>query len=323
MSTPRGIAMGGVIDSVDQRTQLAGHNRLELLTFRLKGKQRFGINVFKVQEVLQCPTLTQIPHSHPVVRGVATMRGKTVPVMDLSLAIGAGAIGDPSKCFMIVTEYNRSTQGFLVGAVERIVNLNWEDILPPPKGSGKDSYLTAVTRIDNELVEIIDVEKVLAEVTQASTEVSKEVTDTVEASLSEQHILVVDDSSVARNQIKRTLDQLGLPCTLATNGREALNMLQKWAETHDERLDRLAMVLSDVEMPEMDGYTLTTEIRKDSRLQKLYVLLHTSLSGTFNLAMVQKVGADKFVPKFKPDELAGEVLERVRAFVRSRADAQP
>ncbi|MBI3771304.1 MAG: chemotaxis protein CheV [Gammaproteobacteria bacterium] len=312
--------MAGVIDSVDQRTQLAGHNRLELLTFRLRGKQRFGINVFKVQEVLQCPALTQIPHSHPVVRGVATMRGKTIPVMDLSMAIGAGAIGDTSKCFMIVTEYNRSTQAFLVGAVERIVNLNWEEILPPPKGSGKDSYLTAVTRIDNELVEIIDVEKVLAEVTQASTEVSKEVTDSVESSLSEQHILVVDDSSVARNQIKRTLDQLGLQCTLATNGREALKMLQEWAETQDERLDRLAMVLSDVEMPEMDGYTLTIEIRKDSRLQKLYVLLHTSLSGTFNLAMVQKVGADKFVPKFKPDELAGEVLQRVREFVQSRAN---
>lgn len=311
--------MAGVIESVDQRTQLAGHNRLELLTFRLRGKQRFGINVFKVQEVLQCPALTQIPHSHPVVRGVATMRGKTIPVMDLSMAIGAGTVEDTSKCFMIVTEYNRSTQAFLVGAVERIVNLNWEEILPPPKGSGKDSYLTAVTRIDNELVEIIDVEKVLSEVTQASTEVSKEVTDSVESELSAQHILVVDDSSVARNQIKRTLDQLGLQCTLATNGREALKMLQEWADTQDERLGRLAMVLSDVEMPEMDGYTLTIEIRKDSRLQKLYVLLHTSLSGTFNLAMVQKVGADKFVPKFKPDELAGEVLERVRAFTRERA----
>lgn len=312
--------MAGVIDSVDQRTQLAGHNRLELLTFRLKGKQRFGINVFKVQEVLQCPTLTQIPHSHAVVRGVATMRGKTIPVMDLSLAIGAGAIGDPSKCFMIVTEYNRSTQGFLVGAVERIVNLNWGDMLPPPKGSGKDSYLTAVTRLDNELVEIIDVEKVLAEVTQASTEVSREVADSAEESLSQQHIMVVDDSSVARNQIKRTLEQIGLQCTMAANGREALKMLKEWEDSNDGRLDRLAMVLSDIEMPEMDGYTLTTEIRKDARLQKLFILLHTSLSGTFNQAMVQKVGANKFVPKFKPDELAGEVLQRVREFVQSRAN---
>ena len=310
--------MASVMDSVDQRTQLAGHNRLELLLFRLSGRQRFGINVFKVQEVVQCPPLTQIPHSHPVVRGVATMRGKTIPVMDLSMAIGRQPVENTSKSFMIVTEYNRATQGFLVGGVERIVNLNWEDILPPPKGSGKDSYLTAVTKLDNELVEIIDVEKVMAEVNHSPTEVSEELTRNIEEKIRQQHVLVVDDSSVARNQVSRTLQQVGIECSLANNGREGLKTLKQWADNNDPKLEHLAMVLSDIEMPEMDGYTLTTEIRKDSRLNHLFVLLHTSLSGTFNNAMVQKVGANQFVPKFKPDELATSVLNRVKSFIEEK-----
>lgn len=310
--------MVSVMDSVNQRTQLAGHNRLELLTFRLTGRQRFGINVFKIQEIVQCPRLTQIPQSNSVVRGVATMRGKTIPVIDLSMAVGRARIEDTTGCFMIVAEYNRSIQGFLVGGVERIVNLNWGDVHPPPKGSGKNSYLTAVTQIDNELVEIIDVEKVLSEVTNAPTEVSKGIVDNVEEAIHQQHVLVVDDSSVARNQVKRTLDQLGIENTLANSGSQALKILKEWADSNDPRLERLAMVLSDIEMPDMDGYTLTTEIRRDPRLQHLYILLHTSLSGTFNNAMVERVGADKFVPKFKPDELASVVLERVGAFAQSK-----
>lgn len=310
--------MASVMDSVNQRTQLAGHNRLELLTFRLKGRQRYGINVFKIQEVVQCPPLTQIPHSEPVVRGVATMRGKTLPVIDLNMAVGGTPMENPSDCFMIVTEYNRSVQAFLVGGVERIVNLNWGDILPPPKGSGRESYLTAVTQLDNDLVEIIDVEKVLSEVTATSTEVSESITKDIADQVRLQHVLVVDDSSVARNQVRRTMEQIGVGCTLANNGKEALKVLHDWADSNDEKLEHLAMVLSDIEMPEMDGYTLTTELRKDPRFSKLFILLHTSLSGTFNNAMVERVGADQFVPKFKPDELAEAVVSRIREFAKSQ-----
>lgn len=310
--------MASVMHSVDQRTQLAGHNRLELLLFRLSGRQRFGINVFKIQEVVHCPPLTQIPHSHAVVRGVATMRGKTIPVIDLGMAIGRSPVEKLSNCFMVVAEYNRSTQGFLVGGVERIVNLNWEEILPPPKGSGKDSYLTAVTRFENELIEIIDVEKVLAEVCHPPTEVSQELAGNIEDKIRHQHVLVVDDSSVARNQVKRTLEQIGVGCTLADNGRGALKLLREWADNGDPKLAHLAVVVSDIEMPEMDGYTLTTEIRKDPRFTDLYVMLHTSLSGTFNNAMVVKVGANHFIPKFKPDELAQAVVDRITQFVEEK-----
>jgi len=306
--------MSSVLASVDQRTQLAGHNRLEILMFRLGTAQRFGINVFKIQEVIQCPPLTEVPHSHPVVRGIANMRGKTIPVLDLGMAIGAGA-ADPKEAFVIVTEFNRTVQGFLVRMVDRIVNMNWEQIMPPPKGAGKDNYLTAVTEIDGELVEIIDVEQVLSEVIRVEETVSAELLEEAHADdddiVERPHILVADDSMVARNQIKRTLDQLGIECTLATDGKKALNQLMTWLEEDPQRVERLTMVISDVEMPEMDGYTFTTKVREHPQLQHLYILLHTSLSGVFNNAMVEKVGANEFIAKFKPDLLAKSVLKQV------------
>jgi two-component system chemotaxis response regulator CheV len=305
-------SMAGVLDGVNQRTQLVGQNRLELLLFRLGGRQRFGINVFKVQEVIQCPALTRLPNAHPAVRGVANMRGKTIPVVDLGMAIGRPPVKDTAGAYIVIAEFNRSVQGFLVGAVERIVNLNWEAVLPPPKGAEKDSYMTAVTQVDKELVEIIDVEKVLAEVVGTSDMVSARLAENAESmAVAVRHVLVADDSMVARNQVKRALQQVGIETTLARDGREALKILKDWAEEGTPVGERVAMVISDIEMPEMDGYTLTTEIRKDPRLKDLYVLLHSSLSGVFNNAMVQKVGADRFLAKFSADELAGTVLGHI------------
>ena len=302
--------MAGILDGVDQRTQLVGQNRLELLLFTLGDRQRYGINVFKVQEVIHCPTLTAVPHAHPIVRGIANMRGRTIPVMDLARAIGKRPLPEGSDLFVIITEYNRSVQGFLVSAVDRIVNMNWEEILPPPKGMGKDNYLTAVTRVDEEIVEIIDVEKVLVDLMGVEMTVSDEVKPEA-APDRPVRVLVADDSSVALKQIKRTLDQLEIESILARNGREALDLLQDMVKDGAPLQDQLDLVISDIEMPEMDGYTLTTEIRKDERLRHIPVLLHTSLSGVFNLSMVEKVGADKFVPKFNADELAGEVVRLI------------
>ncbi len=305
--------MASMMEGVDQRTQLVGRNRLELLLFRLGSKQRFGINVFKVREVIQCPTLTRLPGAHTVVRGIANIRGRTIPVMDLGVAVGKPPLGDLSGCYVIIAEYNRTVQGFLVSGVDRIVNMNWEEIHPPPKGAGRGSYLTAVTQVDGELVEIIDVEKVLAEVTRPDEEVSAAVAEESQQVRQVPHeVLIVDDSSVARKQIQRTMDQVGITTVQAANGREALDLLKKIVADGVPIGDRLVMVISDIEMPEMDGYTLTTEIRRDPNLKDLYVLLHTSLSGVFNQPMVQKVGANHFIPKFSPDELAKAVLERVK-----------
>ncbi len=306
--------MAGVMDSVNQRTQLVGQNRLELLLFRLDGKQLYGINVFKVKEVLQCPKLTIMPKSSPVVRGVASIRGGTIPILDLSMATGKAPLSDLKNSFVIITEYNTKVQGFLVRSVERIVNMNWEEIHPPPKGAGRDHYLTAVTRLDQELVEIIDVEKILAEVAPTSEVISAGVIDVeTQSKAVTKHVLIVDDSSVARKQVMRCLQTVGVEVTALNDGREALGYLRKMVEEGRSPNQELLMLISDIEMPEMDGYTLTTEIRGDARMQGLHILLHTSLSGVFNQAMVKKVGADDFLAKFRPDELASRVVERINA----------
>ncbi len=304
--------MAGVLDSVNQRTQLVGKNRLELLMFRLRGRQMYGINVFKVKEVLQCPKLSSIPNSRSVVRGVAHIRGETIPIIDLSMSIGLPGIPqeDLATSFVIITEYNRKTQGFLVAGVDRIMNMNWEDILPPPKGAGKDVYLTAVTKIDDKLVEIIDVEKVLSEVSPLKEDVTEAVlsksADRVPGHLP---ILVVDDSSVARRQIERCLTAIGMEVVTKNDGKQAHEYLKDITRDGSKARDHLALIISDVEMPEMDGYTLVTRCKEDPALSEMFIMLHTSLSGVFNRAMVQKVGADDFMAKFSPDELAERVME--------------
>jgi len=305
--------MSGVMASVDQRTQLAGRNRLELLMFRLQGRQLYGINVFKVREVLQCPKLSTVPQSHPVVRGIANIRGQTISIMDLSLAIGGPQIDDMANAFVIISEYNRSVQGFLVREVDRIINLNWKDMQPPPAGAAGSSYLTAVTYVNEQMVEVIDVERVLSEVVGAKEHVSQDFLDQVEAGDFEAEknlILVSDDSLVARKQVTRTIENdLKMEAVTAKDGKEAIDLLKEWADNEDPRLQRLAMVISDIEMPEMDGYTFTTAVRADERLKHLYIILHTSMSGVFNQNMVDKVGANKFIAKFEPDLLAKAVLD--------------
>lgn len=304
--------MAGILDTVDQRTQLVGENRLELLMFRLAGRQLFAINVFKVQEVLQLPKLTLMPHRHRHVCGVINLRGKTLPVIDLSQAIGMRAVVPGPDSTIIVTEYNRSIQAFLVGSVDRIVNMNWEAILPPPSSAGRQHYLTAISKIDEHLVEIIDVEKVLAEIVPYNAQVSHDkLADPVLEQARGREVLLVDDSSVALAQLHETLSQLGIKMHIASDGLKALNMLKDWADAGHAMTDKLLMVFTDAEMPEMDGYRLTTEIRNDPRLRGLYVVLHTSLSGSFNESMVKKVGCDNFLSKFQPDKLVDVVRQRL------------
>jgi len=301
--------MSNVLDGINRRTQLVGKNRLELLMFRLEDGELYGINVFKVREVIRCPQLTTVHSAHAVVRGVANVRNRTLSILDLGLAIKGPPIQQDDESYVIITEFNRSIQGFLVQTVERIVNLKWEDIRLPPEGTDENSYINAVTNVDGELIQLIDVEHVLTEVIGEPEMVSSSITEglNLEEGLL-RHVLVVDDSRVARSQISKALAQIGVECTLHNDGRSALEQLKSWAQQDTPVSERIAMVISDIEMPEMDGYTLTSEIRRDPRLKDLYVLLHSSLSGIFNETMVKKVGADRFIPKFSADELVKELL---------------
>tara|TARA_Y100001956_G_scaffold17604_1_gene17179 strand:- start:83 stop:790 length:708 start_codon:yes stop_codon:yes gene_type:complete len=218
---------------------------------------------------------------------------------------------------VIITEYNRSVQGFMIGDVVSIVNTSWEDIQPPPKSIGKTNFLTAITQIDiqgkRELVEIIDVEKVLAEIIEYDVSISEEILDhEVVDHLKGRKVLIVDDSSTARKQIRDTLEQLGLHILECHNGAEALMLLKEWADLGKTVTDEILMMFTDAEMPEMDGYRLTAEVRADPRMADLFIALNTSLSGSFNQAMVEKVGCNRFISKFQPDMLVDVVQQRMR-----------
>lgn len=310
--------MSGILNTVDQRTNLVGENRLELLLFSLNSRQVFAINVFKVREVIKVPKTTKMPGSHPNITGVASLRGVSVPIIDLRQAIGFPPSREENpEQNLIITEYNRTVQGFLVGQVRNIINTAWTEIQPPPKSVGRSNYLTAITQIKEQdqthIVEIIDVEKVLAEIIDYDVSISEEILDPALAGeMVGRNVLIVDDSSTARNQIKGTLSQLGLNIIECNDGLEALNFLQGLCDQGKDINKELLMLITDAEMPEMDGYRLTYEVRNDPRMAELFITLNTSLSGSFNEAMVQKVGCNRFISKFQPDLLVEAVQDRMR-----------
>ncbi|MCK9529718.1 MAG: chemotaxis protein [Gammaproteobacteria bacterium] len=284
----------------------SNRHRLELLLFRLAGTQRFALNVLKVKEVIPAPRLTRVPHAHSAVCGMAYLRGEPLTVIDLGRAVGRPAISGREGASVIVTEFNRSMQGFLVSGVDRIAICDWEDVLPPPAGTGVDNYITGVTRIDDQLVQVLDVERILSEVVQL--EVEDAVYGELRPIVQGHSILVVDDSSMARHQTAQTLDALGAEYLMARDGREALSMLRARLAQGKGGVD---MVISDIEMPEMDGYTLTREIRADAQLAGLYVLLHTSINGAINAELAHTSGANDVLTKFVPAELAKAVAKAV------------
>jgi len=318
--------MSKLLHSVNQRTQLAGENRLELLLFRLEDKQLYGINVFKVKKIITCPALTAMPHRHPIALGVANTMDGPLPILDLKMAIGHGNSERVRGKSVIVAEYNRKMQGFLVDKVEHIINLEWSDIHPPPRGVGNDHYLTAISKHQDEIIEIIDVEKIIAEIMPFNEQMDAPLSEALDSALNQKtesvdgeegkapnkNVIVVDDSVVARNQIKRCLEAAGFNCTLLKNGLEAYQFLENMTMEGKKPTDEFLLMISDIEMPEMDGYTLTRRVKENPEMKDLYILLHTSLSGVFNKAMVEKVGADNFLPKFDANEMANAVLERLK-----------
>lgn len=285
--------------------------RLELLLFQLDGTQVYGINVFKVREVVRHQPLTRISGAHPVVKGIVTVRDTTIPVIDLSAATGGPGLNEPEKGYIVVTEFNRSVHGFLIRRLERIVSTQWEQVQHLPEQLGRNAFVTAITMLENDrIVEILDVEKILDQVMPTATDVSRDLSRLV-GSVGSQRVLAVDDSSVARNQIARAMEQLGVDCLLFRDGVEAREALQQFLEDGVDVADEFALIICDIEMPRMDGYHLTEWIRSEPRLHDLYVLLHSSIDGAFNADLVRSTGANRFLQKYHPDELARAVLERI------------
>ncbi len=317
--------MSDLLKRVDERTKLAGTNKLEILLFTLGTdvasgrRETYGINVFKVREVMRTPAITRAPEMPPAVEGMVSLRGALIPVVSLAKFLSAFSPVETAAppSVMIVTEYNGQTQGFLVEAVDTILRLDWSAMRVPPSmlTAKLGGLVTAVSELgDGRLVMMLDVEKVLAETQQDDDSAMFRNLKPIQHK--DRTVFFADDSSIARRQITRTLDAMHVNHISAVNGKEAWNELQKIADYADAARqpvkDYVQLVLTDVEMPEMDGYMLTRKIKNDARFAGIPVLMHSSLSGRSNQQLGRSVGVDEYVPKFEPHRLA-ETVTRLLA----------
>jgi len=310
--------MSELLKNIDARTRLAGTNKLEILLFSLGKDMRtgrdevFGINVFKVREVMRTPDITSAPEMPDAVKGMVSLRGILVPVVDLADFIGMQV--DTPREIMIVTEYNGHTQGFLVESVDTILRLDWSRMRVPPEmlTAKLGGLVTAVTELQNgRLVMMLDVERILSDTANYDDDMAFSAIKPI--GRSDLAIIYADDSSVARGQIEKTLAALGIRGIAAMNGRQAWEELQRVASyaaaAGQPITDFVQLVLTDVEMPEMDGYILTKKIKSDPRFVDVPVIMHSSLSSISNQQLGRSVGVDEYCPKFEPQRLA-ETLGR-------------
>jgi len=290
-------------------SQKARADSLSLLLFTLRSGKLMAINLLKVSEIIPCPPLTRLPEAHPHVKGVATLRGNSLPVIDLSRAIGERPLADPNGGCLIVTDISRSKQGLHVQAVARIVHCKSTDIRPPPFGSGDKSFITGVTRIDDTLVQVLDIEKVIHTIAPVHHEhAPAQLSDEDATILKATNILVVDDSQVALQQSIYTLRGLGLEAHTARSAKDAIGVLLDLQGT-DQEID---VVVSDIEMSEMDGYAFTRTLRETPDFQHLYVLLHTSLDSAMNSEKAKAAGANAVLTKFSSPELTDCLIVAAR-----------
>jgi two-component system chemotaxis response regulator CheV len=305
--------MSELLKNIDARTKLAGTNKLEILMFTLgvnvqTGRREvFGINVFKVREVMRVPAITQAPEMPQAVEGMVSLRGVLVPVIDLAKYTGIQTDTKPE--IMIVTEYNGHVQGFLVEAVDTILRLDWSSMRVPPEmlTAQMGGLVTAVTELpDGRLVMMMDVEKVLAETGHFDNDYAFQGVQPL--GVEGKTVFFADDSSVARKQIERTLAAMNVKSVSAVNGRHAWQELQRIADyadvAHVPVKNLIQVILTDVEMPEMDGYMLTRKIKEDRRFANIPVLMHSSLSSMANQQLGKAIGVDEYVPKFEPQKLS-------------------
>ncbi|MDR3158734.1 MAG: chemotaxis protein [Zoogloeaceae bacterium] len=313
--------MSELLKSIDARTKLAGTNKLEILLFSLGEDRRtgrretYGINVFKVREVMRTPPITAAPDMPPAVEGMTSLRGVLVPVVDL--AKYAWVDSDVRRDVMIVTEYNGHTQGFLVEAVDTILRLDWSMMRVPPEMlmAQMGGLVTAVTELeDGRLIMMMDVEKILAD-TAHTDEDDLRFKNLPQLNNPDLMVFFCDDSVVARKQVMRTLDAMGIKYVAANNGQQMWEELEKMASYANgmgkSPAEMISLVLTDIEMPAMDGYILTKKIKNDARFASIPVIMHSSLSGMSNQKLGLSVGVDEYVPKFEPQRLSETLARRL------------
>ncbi len=287
-----------LLEHVDARTNLAGSNKMEILLFSLGSDEKFGINVFKVKEVCPAGKITRTPNMPGGVEGIVSLRGHVMPVLNMASFMGIHP--DEKHQTMMVAEYNSHILGFLVHSVDRIIRVDWDKVRATEGMlSDKSALITAITELpDGSLISILDVEQILANA------FGEAMVGNVERVESEHDLCIffADDSMVARRKIAEVLDKMGVKHIQSANGHEAWERLKALADSaqHTGAIlhDKIQVILTDAEMPEMDGYVLTNHIKKDRRFDGIPVVMHSSLSSEANRAMGRRVGVDYYVPKF-------------------------
>ncbi|MBF0309632.1 MAG: chemotaxis protein CheV [Magnetococcales bacterium] len=301
-----------VLDDVNRRARLAFNNEMEMLTFYLTDGQLYGLNVFKIIEILECPKqVTVISGSKPAVKGTIDFRGQAITLIDLGQAMGLTPIAyRTTLSYVMVLEYSTSVQGFLVERPNMLINKKWDEI-HSPKGHIYDrSYLTAVTYHEGKTIQILDVEKLLGDLIGIEDRISDTLLDQARQVVrKEHHILAVDDSKAARGLIASALTQMGLAHTVVEDGAAALELLNGYLERGEK--PPFTLIFSDIEMPNMDGFTFTRRVKEIPALAHIHIAIHSSLSNRSNEEKARQMGADAFISKFQPDKMAAVVLDQI------------
>ena len=301
-------------------------NLIELVDFRLFEQREdgsvyegiYGLNVSKVREIIILPRLSRVPEAHPAIEGLFNLRGMEVPAVNLAtwLKIREAPPQSTSRK-AIVTEFSHQTVGLIIHQAHRIRRVSWDSIKPPPPliAQRHGASIIGTTLIDdNQTLLMIDVEKIAAEIRGQPMEeyIDSMLIDPVRQQ--QGRVLIVDDSTVARKQLSHLLTRAGFNVIEASDGQDAIDkMVHLRAQAPGQQLTAaLRMVITDVEMPRMDGYLLTTRIKSDPQLRELPVIMHSSLSGQANIDKGKQAGCDDYLVKLDPQTL----LEAVNRLLR-------
>lgn len=281
----------------------SGTNELEIVEFCVDDGGRIpmycGVNVAKVREIIQRPALRPMVASPPSVAGIMTLRDKVLPVIDLAQILGVQSGKEANR--IVVLEFNRVIVGILVSSVSRIYRLSWEQV-EAPHAVASGSYITGLVKMEDRIILILDFERILAEMYQEGAVKELEHQDLLAQEGVNRKVLVADDSSFIRMQICNSLRGAGYTVEEATNGEEAWNYVERTLASGSFDLDA---VITDVEMPKMDGLHLVNLIRAQEALAKLPVFVFSSLASDDNIKKWEKLSINGVLTKPDLPKLVG------------------
>ena len=282
-------------------------NELEIVEFRIdeltdSGRTSinyFGVNVAKVREIIRIPQLWKVFNAHPAVAGMIKLRDKVITVLDLGTLLNKNCAQPPDR--IVVLEFNRLTVGILVNAVSRIYRISWTQVEPPGQAV-EGSQVTGLVKMDDRIILLLDFEKIVGEICPEyalqSIDKLPEAPETPEYTRGSKRILVADDSPFIRNTITSTLRNAGFQVEEAENGEIAHDMIMdKLRRAGDTILNEISLLITDVEMPKMDGLHLTSKLRKEPGLAQMPIIIFSSMASDDNRRKWAELGAAAIITK--------------------------